>query len=510
MGSVDSRSSSSWEWSLQCWSFSLSEVPDRRITDAQLPPTIQFGQVSTSATMRSSPGTGTLSPNRTSSGDVKRAGRPPRHETRDTKACRTTVVDMHRLSVAAGVVLSLVLLAGCGTSKRATSTTVPPPSVSRTTQPPVGGSRTTVTPSTGPITTPTTTPLKISGFLAQSVSFVTADDGFVIGLVACPNGICLALRHTVDRGRSWTSLAPPPTPLGQANNAGIDEMHFADAVDGWAYGDTFWVTHDGAQHWHQVNLGGIVVAMASGAGEAYALVGPCASTSPCSGSEHLFRSPVGQDSWTQVPGVSGRFDQGQYSLVVEGRTVFLLSAFPSPQLLTSSDGIHFSSLAVPCSPASADQPQALVPGSLAASDPSDLAVACLGGVAAGSEMKQVLISHDGGQTFQTLPAPQMAGDGAKLAMPTPATLFLATASAATFVFRIAPPDSVWTTALFFADGGAGLSDVAFVDPSHGALIHGPAAFARSILGLPNPPPGLGEVYLTDGGGSAWYPIVIPS
>jgi len=422
-------------------------------------------------------------------------------------ACRTAAVDTPRLFVTAGVVVALVLLAGCGTSKTlASSTTVPPLSATRTTQPPEGGSRTTVTPSTGPITSPTTIPLKISGFLAQSVSFVTANDGFVMGMVACPNGACLALRHTVDRGTSWTSLAPPPIPLGQANNGGVDEMHFADAMDGWAFGDTSWATHDGAQHWHQVNLGGIVVAMASGAGEAYALVGPCASTSPCSGSGHLFRSPVGQDSWTQVPGVSGRFDQGQYSLVVEGRTVFLLAAFPSPQLLTSSDGIHFSSLAVPCSPASAVEPQAFLPGSLAASDPSDLAVACLGGAGAGSQMKQVLVSHDGGHTFQALPDPQMGGDGAKLAMPAPTTVLLATASAGTTVFRIASPDSAWTTPLFFADEGAGLSDLEFVDPANGALIHGPATAARSILGLPNPPPGLGELYLTDSGGSTWFPV----
>jgi hypothetical protein len=283
-------------------------------------------------------------------------------------------------------------------------------------------------------------------------------------------------------------------------------MHFADAMDGWAFGDTLWVTHDGAQHWHQVDLGGIVVAMASGAGEAYALVGPCASTSPCSGSGHLFRSPVGQDSWTQVPGVSGQFDQGQYSLVVEGRTVFVLSAFPSPQLLTSSDGIHFSSLMVPCSPASANQPQAFVPGSLAASDPDNLAVACLGGAGAGSQMKQVLVSHDGGHTFQALPDPQMGGDGAKLAMPAPNTVLLATASAGTSMFRIASPDSAWTTPLLFADEGAGLTDLAFVDPANGALIHGPATAARFILGLPNPPSGLGELYLTDSGGSTWYPV----
>lgn len=410
-----------------------------------------------------------------------------------------SIVDVRRLSIVAGVVLPLVLLAECGTPKTtAIPTTIVPPS----------GSRTTVPLTTGPTTT--TMPPKISGFLAQSASFVTADDGFVMGIVGCPKGVCLALRHTVDRGTRWTSVTPPQTTLGQANTGGVSELHFADSLNGWAFGGTLWVTHDGAQHWHQVNLGGDVVGMASGAGEAYALVGPCASSSACSGSGHLYRSAVGGDSWTEVAGASGRFDQGQFSLVVEGRTVFVLAAFPRPEILSSSDGIHFASLPVPCSPSPTNQPVPFLPGGLAASDPGNVAVACLGGVGAGSQLKQVFVSDDGGHTYQRLPDSPMEGDGVELAMPAPTTLLLGTASAATSVFRIAPPDNVWATPLFFGDGGARVSDLAFVDPAHGALVHGRATIALSILGLPNPPSGLGELYLTDNGGSTWYPEHIPS
>ena len=52
---------------------------------------------------------------------------------------------------------------------------------------------------------------------------------------------------------------------------GVSELHFANARDGWASGATLWATYDGGRSWHQADLGGPVAAVASGAGEAYAM-----------------------------------------------------------------------------------------------------------------------------------------------------------------------------------------------------------------------------------------------
>lgn len=68
----------------------------------------------------------------------------------------------------------------------------------------------------------------------------------------------------------------------------------------------------------------------------------------------------------------------------------------------------------------------------------------------------------------------------------------------------------WSESIGFSDQGAGLSDLAFVDPSHGAFVHGPASVALSLSNLANPPPGLGEVYLTNDAGSSWYALDIPA
>jgi hypothetical protein len=397
-------------------------------------------------------------------------------------------------------ILPLVVLAACGEAVHPVAeTTTQAPSVSLTTTPPT----------TGP--TPTTMPIKVSGFLAQSASFVSAAAGFVLGVVGCPLGTCLALRRTVDRGAVWTTLPPPPSPLGGFDTgAGVSELHFADALDGWAFGGSLWATHDGAQHWHVVDLGGPVVAVASGAGVTDALVEGCVPSSSCTAPGHLYRSPVGQDSWAEVAGVSvERLDQVSFSLVAEGQAVFVLDAYPSPEILRSSDGVHFVPLTAPCSP-EINHSYPFLPYDLAASDPSDVAVACLGGAAAGSEDKQVYISHDGGDTYKRLPDPPAGGDGAELAMPSPNTLLLGAASAATWVYRVAPPDTSWATPLFLDGGGIALSDLAFVDPSHGALVFGAATVALSILGLANPPSGLGTLYLTDDSGAHWRLVHIPA
>jgi len=353
-------------------------------------------------------------------------------------------------------------------------------------------------------------PHKISGFLAQSVSFVTTEVGFVLGDIACPTGACFSLRQTTNRGASWTSVLPPPAALGESNYSEGPELHFADALDGWAYGATLWSTHDGAKQWREVNLGGTVFAMASGGGEVYALVEPCGSASACSASGGLYRSPVGQDSWTEVPGVSGRFVAGGYGLVVEDHSVFVSIANPKPELLASSDGIHFVSLSVPCASAMDNGIGPFTIEAIAASDPSDMSVLCVGTPSMGGEAERAYLSRDGGHAFQSLPDPAV-GFGGELAMPNPTTLLLAGGlPSGSWVYRNSASNGSWSKSIEFSDQGVGLSDLAFVDPSHGEFVHGPASLALSFLNLPNPPSGLGEVYLTNDGGSDWYALNIPA
>jgi hypothetical protein len=273
-------------------------------------------------------------------------------------------------------------------------------------------------------------------------------------------------------------MTPPPPALGESAFFAGPELHFADALNGWAYGATLWSTHDGANQWREVNLGGTVLAVASGAGEVYALVEPCDSSAPsCIASGGLYRSPVGQDSWSEVVGVSGQLIAGQYGLVVEDHAVFVSMAYPKPQLLASSDGIHFVSLPVPCASSADNGLGSFTIEAIAASDPSDIAVLCVGPPSMEGEAERAYLSHDGGYAFQSLPDPAVGFAGG-LAMPNPTTLLLAGGlPSGGWVYRISAGSSSWSESVGFSDEDAGLSDMAFVDPSDGAFVLGPASTA---------------------------------
>ncbi|HUY63745.1 MAG TPA: hypothetical protein VMV14_04435 [Acidimicrobiales bacterium] len=364
----------------------------------------------------------------------------------------------------------------------------------------------------GAVAVPATSATAISGFLAQSVSFVSDSAGFVLGLAPCPAGTCVALRRTTDRGATWSIVPPPPTTLGTTDSttspAAVSQVRFADEADGWAYGPGLWATHDGGTRWSSVDLGGPVVSMASSAGQAYALV-QCLSYPTCTSPGHLYRSPVHGGSWTQVAGVSGAYGQGSATVVAVGPAVFVADGRqPQPTLIASADGVHFSSLTSPCGGSSSAGPSFLV--GVAASSPTEVAVACTGSSGAGSSAKSVYLSHDGGRSFDaTAPAP-LGGDESGLSMPSATTVLLGANSGATWIYRIASPDTAWTTPLTFTDGGIRDSDMAFVDADYGAMVHGAASLVLSIIEAGNTMAGFGQLFLTADGGLHWQPCPIRS
>jgi hypothetical protein len=148
-------------------------------------------------------------------------------------------------------------------------------------------------------------------------------------------------------------------------------------------------------------------------------------------------------------------------------------------------------------------------GSIAASDPTDLAVACAGEPAAGSEMKELFVSHDGGRSFERLPDPPFGGGEGTLAMPSPTTVLLSAESGASEVYRLGWPDATWTTPIVIGDGGYGLNGVAFVDPSDGSVVHGSAGAALGAMSFGQSAVGFGDLYLTDDGGAAWFLVNVP-
>ncbi|HLW94510.1 MAG TPA: hypothetical protein VKS25_03950 [Solirubrobacteraceae bacterium] len=109
-------------------------------------------------------------------------------------------------------------------------------------------------------------------FAPVSVTFISPQDGWVIGTAPCgPGSRCVALRSTGDSGRSWVARPVPAGLAGQARNLAAPaqlNVRFADRENGWIYGDVYngsrsalnaelWSTHDGGATWVKQNVAGL-------------------------------------------------------------------------------------------------------------------------------------------------------------------------------------------------------------------------------------------------------------
>ncbi len=199
-----------------------------------------------------------------------------------------------------------------GPSTTRVATTAGPPTtvapvVVPTTVAPVVVPTTATAPTTAPPVSATTvppSPAVPAGFAPQSVTFVSAEQGWVAGAAPCPTGSCLALAHTRDGGRTWSAAPAPPVTLtaGASSDADV-AVRFADANDGWIYVRqplAVWSSHDGGAAWHQVGIPGLtagatIMDMEAGAKQVQIAVIPANSSAV-----HLAASPVSSDEWVDI------------------------------------------------------------------------------------------------------------------------------------------------------------------------------------------------------------------
>lgn len=344
-------------------------------------------------------------------------------------------------------------------------------------------------------------------FLAQSITFISSDDGWLLGATRCPTGWCTAVRHTTDRGRYWSAVAAPPASISESSLSDITELHFANSSDGFAFDPGLWVTLDGAANWQRVNLHGAVLALAAAGNEAYAVVAPCwpFTSTRCSNPTRLYRSPVGADAWNEVSGVVLPGDQEDVTLDVRASAVYLLVG-GTKYFVGAADGRHFAKQIDPCS-LYRTGPGYWALADLAVPAAKVLVVLCGGGAAAGSEEKKLFVSTDGGRIFRQVATPPFEGDAGEVAAASPTTLAITANSGASWVFRTVGSDTKWSTSMTFRDGGAGFDDLSFTDSTHGAVIHAPAVGFVSAEDSGRPPDP-GTLFLTDNGGASWQPVVV--
>ena len=92
----------------------------------------------------------------------------------------------------------------------------------------------------------TATTVNSPRFAATSASFTSTQLGWVLGTSPCGKNLCTSLVHTTDGGNTWRRIPAPPAPVNSSTRTGVSELHFANDIDGYAFGGSaLWVTHDG-------------------------------------------------------------------------------------------------------------------------------------------------------------------------------------------------------------------------------------------------------------------------
>ncbi len=254
--------------------------------------------------------------------------------------------------------------------------------------------------------------------------------------VLAQSAVGVVLLRSTDAGRSFTRLAAPPVP-----DRGIEAtLRFADRRDGFAYvpwqGGALFTTHDGGAHWRRQRLG-TLLALATGGGNAYAVVGRCSGRG-C-GDYRLERSPVSRDAWSAQP-LPFALGSPNVSLAARGSHVWLLG-MPAGHLVDDHDllarsrdgGRTFASSTGPC--------YADLGGRLLPTAGGVVWAVCPTGLLSGAWR-----STDGGATFRPLKAPVMANSAA-LAPASATTAVLARNGAGARLLRTTDGGRSWRPAV---------------------------------------------------------------
>jgi len=417
-----------------------------------------------------------------------------------------TSLGMTRAGLAAGAVLAAVALSACGAASSggagagstpasspplgsASSSAAAATSSATSSAPAASGTATagsgssSAAPGGGPVP---------SGFAATSVTFVSADEAFVLGTAPCAKAPCTSILRTLDRGASWRGLPAPVAPLAQpADVAGpaVWGIRFANPSDGFVFGNGLWETTDGGEHWSSApSPGGSIESLEVIDDQVLAVVSPCSPNGGCAQQGELERRPLAGGGWqtvTKVSGDSAIATQARVAALIDGDAV----------IVTGNGGVSVTTRSGPCS-----TPGILAPEAIAVTGPDSLAVLCAGNGAAGSVDKTVFVSDDLGAHWTTAGSPARGGDPEGLASATTSQLVASAASGASMLYYSADGGSQWTTAFSRGDGGLGFNDLGFTTTSDGVVVYGPVMSDDNAEGRP------GQLLLTSNGGASWQAV----
>ena len=233
-----------------------------------------------------------------------------------------------------------------------------------------------------------------AGFSAVSVTFVSPNDGFVLGSAPCATPSCTVILRTTDTGKTWHRIGAPPVAVpSDAAPGTAHRIRFATARDGWVFGPDLWSTHDGGDHWTRQQTDGDVEDLEASTGNAHMVV----LVSTTNGATYRISStPIASDEWTQSPTTlqKGAAPFGGAQIVLHGQSGWILISERTVQggaRLTDSGWVTWKP---PCT-------ETFGSAVLMAPTSTQLAAVCLEGVWGGNlpQGTGLYLSDDAGTSF---------------------------------------------------------------------------------------------------------------
>jgi hypothetical protein len=288
----------------------------------------------------------------------------------------------------------------------------------------------------------------------------------------------MVLRKTIDGGRTWFGGPPPP--------AGVSEVLFADARDGWVFGPGLWATHDGGASWHQVPThGASVYSLRAAGGYVVAAFARCGSA--CEAARFtVYTSPAGADRWEPAPGATGT---GDAQVAMAGGSAYVVSSIRFTSAVTllagPADGsARWRRRPVPC-------PAGWLAAVAAGAAPG-LVVACAP-IGYHPTPTQVYRSADAGAGWRRLAGLSLEDSVSAVSVTPDGTILVGGA---------------YTGMMISRDGGRSWHAVPTVDDSD--AVQGGGSFTAAMTGKQQ---GFAIVaqqrlWLTNDGGRSWTPVTI--
>jgi photosystem II stability/assembly factor-like uncharacterized protein len=383
-----------------------------------------------------------------------------------------------------------LFLAACGGAPDAAGphgpgSTTPSSAVRSTTSTSTPATTTTTTPATT-----TTTGTEQPAFTAESVTFISAQMGWILGGM-CAGTVCsAAMYQTDDAGRRWFPVPAPPISGDSPGDA--LEVRFANANDGWVIGESesapyseVWSTHNGGARWEPVSFPGSVANasiadLETADGTVYATF--------CGGPVSIGMSPVGADDWslsrTTLPIGAGPICDDQFTL--QRATGWLINVDRTVINGARLEGGSWVPWNPPCFTSGG-------PGELSASDALHLVAVCDAGVYAGPVSTTVSFSDDGGATFVPASQTLSSTDYGPIASPEPGVVVMGGESGLIGTFDGGASWSVLYSTQDTAPSTDGWSYVGFTTALQGVAIERP-----------------GTLLMTHDGGHVWVPVALPA